>query len=213
MMLLKNERHLYASAGQWLLNTALFPLKMIVPQPLVAHVPGLTTNEDIRVGLVSLAAKGRLLDVGCGTNRLAREYRAAGGDAVGVDVYSWPGVDILVEDAARLPFEDRSFDTVSFVACINHIPNRHEVLREALRVMRDDGRLLLTNLRPTVSRVWHAWAFWDKDQHERVMKEGETWGFEPDELDAILQRSGWQTCERLPFSFGFNELWLCTPKR
>src|SRR5688500_1186773 len=92
MMSLPSERDLYPHWARWLLNAAVFPLKMVVPQPLIARVPIFTTNEDIRVGLVKLATRGRLLDVGCGLNRLAREYRAEGGDAVGVDVYPWQGV-------------------------------------------------------------------------------------------------------------------------
>ncbi len=210
MQTLQSEHYLYSGWAAWLLNAVLFPLKMAIPQPVIARIPGLTTNEDIRIGLVKLAARGRLLDIGCGPNRLAREYREAGGDAVGVDVYPWPRVDLLVEDTARLPFEDGRFDTVSFVACLNHIPNRGNVLREARRVVRDDGRLLLTNLRPFVSRVWHIWAFWDKDQHERCMESGEVWGFELEELDALLKSSGWRISERRSFSYGLNELFLCT---
>jgi SAM-dependent methyltransferase len=213
MHTLPSERHLYANPAGWLLNVALFPLKMVVPQPLVARVPGLATNEDIRVGLVAKAVRGRLLDIGCGTNRLVRQYKEAGGDGVGVDVYPWPGVDTVVEDSARLPFADSAFDTATFVACLNHIPNREAVLREARRVVADDGHLVLTNLRPFVSRIWHAWAFWDKDQHERGMKDGEIWGFEPDELVVLLSRSGWRVVERQSFSWGLNELWLCAKER
>jgi hypothetical protein len=69
----------------------------------------------------------------------------------------------------------------------------------------------LTNLRPFVSRLWHAWAFWDKDQHERGMKDGETWGFTPGELSELLSRCGWRVVERRSFSWGLNELWLCAP--
>ena len=61
---------------------------------------------------------GRLLDVGCGLNRLVREY----GNGVGVDVYDWGDVDLLVDDTSCLSFPDMSFDTITCLAALNHIP-------------------------------------------------------------------------------------------
>ena len=171
------ERPLYTSGVQYLVNQALLPLKLVVPQPLIAKVPYLATNYDIRIGVSLQAVKGKLLDIGCGTNRLVKAYRAKGGEGTGVDVYQWDGVDLLVEDTSKLPFPDASFDTITFIACINHIPNRLDVLREAHRLLTPDGRVVLTNLPPGLSRLWHAWAFWDNDQHERGMAEGEVFGF------------------------------------
>src|SRR5262249_54791920 len=124
------ERELYTSYFAYALNQALLPLKLLVPQPLVSKLPFLTTNREIRAGVVLRMVRGRLLDVGCGTNDLVRKYREFRGDGIGVDVYPWPNVDLVVEDTAKLPFPDNAFDTITFVACINHIPNRLEVLRE-----------------------------------------------------------------------------------
>jgi len=205
------ERRLYRSGAAWLLNQLLLPVKLVVPQPVIARIPGLTSNEDIRLGLVLERTRGRLLDVGCGTNQLVARYRAQGGQGVGVDVHPWHGVDHLLEDSGRLPFEAGSFDTVSFVACLNHIPNRGEALAEARRVLADAGQLLLTNLRPGPSRLWHAWAFWDRDQHERGMQEGEVWGFEPGALQDLLSAAGFELSQRTSFSWGLNELFVCRP--
>jgi ubiquinone/menaquinone biosynthesis C-methylase UbiE len=33
-------------------------------------------------------------------------------------------VDYVVENSAKLPFDDASFDTVTIIAALNHIPNR-----------------------------------------------------------------------------------------
>ena len=191
------------------LNLAIFPLKMIIPQPIVAKIPGLTSNEDIRVGMVKGNVQGRLLDIGCGTNRLAREYRAQGSHGLGVDVYDWGNVDLVVENTATLPFENASFDTISFVACFNHIPNREDVLQEAKRLLAPNGRILITNLTPIISRIWHTYAFWDADQHERGMAEGEVYGFTPQALIAILEKNGLKVAAREKFSWGLNELFVC----
>jgi hypothetical protein len=68
---------------------------------------------------------------------------------------------------------------------------------------------VITNLTPAISRLWHAWAFWDKDQHQRGMKEGEVWGFSHDELAWLLKQAEFQIVKRQRFSWGFNNLYIC----
>ncbi len=46
-----------------------------------------------RIAAVLPFLSGRVLDVGCGTNELLRAYR---GEGIGVDVYPWDGVDLVV---------------------------------------------------------------------------------------------------------------------
>jgi SAM-dependent methyltransferase len=206
------ERDLYGSFASYAFNQAVLPLKLVVPQPIISKFPFLTTNHQIRTGLVLNAVRGRLLDIGCGENHVVRQYRAKGGVGVGVDVYPWDHVDQVVEDTAKLPFADGSYDTISFVACINHIPNRAEVLREARRLLAPGGRVVLTNLTPGLSKLWHRWAFWDEDQHERGMKEGEVYGFTHEELMTLLEGAGYRLVKRQPFSWGLNTLYTFEPK-
>ena len=89
------ERPLYPSALSYAVNQIALPVKLLIPQPIIRRIPFFKTNTDIRVGIVLNAARGRLLDIGCGTNRLVMRYRAEGGDGVGVDVYPWDGVDLV----------------------------------------------------------------------------------------------------------------------
>ena len=194
-----------------MLDEALLPLKLIVPQPIIARLPYLRTNYEIRTAIALEYTKERLLDIGCGENLLASHYRDLGGDAVGVDVYPWNGVDIVVEDSSSLPFEDSSFGTVTLIACLNHIPNREQVLREAHRLLAPGGRVLLTNLTPAISRLWHSYAFWDKDQHERGMKDGEVWGFTERELIDMLSRNDLCVIQKKRFSWRLNTLYVCIP--
>lgn len=196
-----------------LVNSAVLPIKLIIPQPIIARIPLLTTNEDIRVRRAMEWMSGYALDVGCGENRLIREYRDEGGSGVGVDVYDWGPQDILVENTARLPFDDETFDTVTLMACINHIPNREEVLIELRRVLRDEGKLVLTNLTPRLSLIWHKFAFWDDDQHERGMKEGELYGLDNSYLMKILTEAGFVLERKRPFSWGLNTIYMCAKNR
>jgi SAM-dependent methyltransferase len=158
-----------------------------------------------RRAVVLRHARGRLLDVGCGDNRLVREY----GDGIGVDVYNWGDVDILIEDAGKLPFDDNSFDTVSFVACLNHIPNREEALREAYRVLRPGGLVLITMIPPLISVVWHRIVYkYDTDQSERGMKEGEVYGLTASRIVQLLRTCGFEYKRRVRFVFGLNNLYI-----
>jgi len=208
-MEIKSEKNIYKSMTAYLFNWLIFPIKMIIPQPIVKKISFLTTNEDIRIGIIKINTTGKLLDIGCGTNRLSMEYRSQGKDAVGVDVYDWGNVDLVVKDTSSLPYDDASFDTISFVACLNHIPNRADVLTEARRLLSPNGRILITNLTPFISRIWHAYAYWDADQHERGMSEGEVFGFTSKELINLLEENGLTIVARKKFSWDLNELFIC----
>lgn len=115
-----------------------------------------------------------------------------------------------MEDTANLPFEDGQFDVVTFVACLNHIPNRAQVLVEAARVLKPGGRIVFTYLSPFVSLVWHKFAFWDDDQHERGMIEGEVYGFNDEEIDALVRGANLRVAHKESFSLGLNKLVVLT---
>jgi len=195
-----------------MVNDILFPIKLLIPQPFVKSIPGLTTNEDIRFAAALSATRGRLLDIGCGPNRMARLYRAAGGDGTGVDTYPWEEVDVHIQDSTKMDFPSESFDTITFVGSFNHVVKREETLAEAKRLLRPDGRVVLTMLTPIVSLAWHKFAWWDRDQHERGMKEGEEWGFSEQELIDIFGRAGMEVDQIQKFSWGLNRLYVFRKK-
>ena len=165
-----------------------------------------------RIAAVLPHLRGRVLDVGCGTNELLERYRAeshqpGASASVGVDVYDWPGADLLVHDSSDLPYEDSSFDTVCFVASLNHIPNRREVLRECRRLIRPGGSVVVTMLPPRLSRVWHlVRSRWDADQTERGIQPGELWGMTRREVDGLLDNLGFEPRRHRRFMLGMNLL-------
>jgi ubiquinone/menaquinone biosynthesis C-methylase UbiE len=161
--------------------------------------------EAKRNSVVAKLARGRVLDVGCGSNILVRLV----GNGVGVDVYPWPGVDILIQDASMLPFKDGCFDTITFVASLNHIPNRIEALREAARVMTPDGQILVTMIGPTLSRIWHRLIKrYDMDQTERGMAPGETWGLTEEQIRRLASEAGLRVEAVVPFELGLNRVYV-----
>jgi len=97
-----------------------------------------------------IAKKGTLLDVGCGagflTNRMAKE----GFQVTGVDL-SQESLNVaerydktktakyIKADACHLPFADESFDVVTTLDFLEHVPNPADVVKECARVLKPGG--------------------------------------------------------------------------
>jgi ubiquinone/menaquinone biosynthesis C-methylase UbiE len=151
-------------------------------------------------------SRGRTLDVGCGANQFIRSY----GDGIGVDIVAWRGCDQVIEDAAHLPFDDGSFETVSFLACLNHIPNREEAMREAVRVLAPDGQVLVTMIPPRLGVFIH----WlrernDPDHRQRhIDHQHELMGMSSSEVRTILHSAGLRRVRRKPFCLATNSLFI-----
>lgn len=55
-------------------------------------------------------------------------------------------VEVLLGNAYKLPFEDQSIDTISLITVLQEIPDKHKALLEAGRVLKQDGRIAITEL-------------------------------------------------------------------
>ena len=155
-----------------------------------------------RIKAVLPHIRGRLLDIGCGTNALVKSYV---GEGIGTDVYPWSNVDLIVKNSAELPFENETFDTVTIIAALNHIPNRGEVLTESHRVLRQNGRIIITMISPKVSRMWHFLCkLWDIDQKYRRMKQGEVFGLTLEEIHCLLSESKFDILFEKKYVLGRN---------
>jgi len=93
-------------------------------------------------------ACGRTLDVGC-ADRWLESSIPKGCKYVGLDFPSTGDAMYLSQpdifaDAATLPFRDSSFDTVVLFEVLEHVKHPQNAIREASRVLRSDGKLLLT---------------------------------------------------------------------
>lgn len=163
-----------------------------------------------RVKTVLPFIHGHLLDLGCGTNRVVRSYSGRG---IGVDIYQWGDVDVILDDPTHLPFANEVFDTVTIVGALNHISERKKVLGEVYRVLRPCGRVVITMLPPQVSRVWHFLRQpWDADQMERGMKPGEVFGLTRKDVHHLLSTAQFDiVCERA-FMLGPNRVTIAKKK-
>ena len=89
--------------------------------------------------------KKAVLDVGCGRGYAEKVVVEAGGNYVGMDfVVSRRGFRLVQGDAARLPFEEASFDVVMCVDASEHFPEPEQVAKELYRVLRPGGVFFLS---------------------------------------------------------------------
>ncbi len=115
-------------------------------------------SEPHQPGLLELLAPGSgpCLDIGCGTGRNFETIRASGRSVVGLD-YSADQLrlartrtngPLMVGDATVLPFADESFETAVVMWISTDVEDFGAVLREAARVLRPGGVLVVYGVHP-----------------------------------------------------------------
>ena len=123
----------------------------------------LTADEqDVFISWLSLDSTQNLLDIACGsggpTLRIADK---TGCSVVGIDIHE-QGIEAankqkdsmgladrasfnIADGSTSLPFENETFDALICIDAINHLPNRENVFKEWIRVLKPKGRLLFTD--------------------------------------------------------------------
>jgi len=119
---------------------------------------GLSSLASERFNYVAREVQGYCLDVGCGRyNRFINKYLC--GNGKGIDVYLYEGLseDNIVKDMTHFPFDDASFDSVTFIANLNHIPRsiRDTELLEAYRCLKPSGNVIITMGNPLAEILIH----------------------------------------------------------
>lgn len=119
---------------------------------------GLTSLRAERFDYVARKIRGYCLDIGCGRRDLFIQ-QFCHGYGRGIDVYRYEGLtdEHIVRDMSRFPFDDASFDSVTFIANLNHVPRRlrDAELAEAYRCLRPGGNIIVTMGNPVAELVVH----------------------------------------------------------
>ncbi len=76
----------------------------------------------------------RILDIGCGRNKLS--------GSTGVDFLDLPGVDVVSDLNRPLPFQNGEFDVVYSNQVLEHIPNMLGLMEEIHRLLRPGGLMV-----------------------------------------------------------------------
>jgi SAM-dependent methyltransferase len=187
------------SIGKKLMDAATFPLRAF--WLFYDDKCGLSSLASERFDYVAREVSGDCLDVGCGRhNRFIRDY--VQGRGRGIDLFPYEGLtkENLVEDLGHLPFDDASFESVTFIANLNHCPRpqRDRELGEAFRVLNPGGRIIVTMGNPLAELLVHQVVrLYDKlfetnldMDGERGMEEEEEYYLTDAEIRQRLARAG-----------------------
>jgi ubiquinone/menaquinone biosynthesis C-methylase UbiE len=123
------------------------------------HVPERKVEEAI-LDTLGTQHMESVLDAGTGTGRMLELIASHVARGVGVDVSQEmlsiardrlkdvPHCQLRLADVYRLPFHEQSFDTVLFHQVLHYLDDPPAALREARRVLRPAGRLLIVDFAP-----------------------------------------------------------------
>ena len=119
-------------------------------------------EQDRFLKWLNLSPGKKVLDVACGAGGPVLRIAAITGCSVaGIDVHPQAistaralaaerglsaRAEFQVADATtQLPFADATFDAVTCIDAINHLPDRRHVIEEWARILKPGGRILFTN--------------------------------------------------------------------
>jgi SAM-dependent methyltransferase len=112
-------------------------------------------QQDWHARLIGLVPRGatQVLDLGCGTGFFLAELNQSYPRAVGLDISAdmllvsrqyVPDARLVVGDAERLPFGDRTFDAVFCKGSLHHTRRHVAFLSDCRRVLGPDGVLIMS---------------------------------------------------------------------
>jgi SAM-dependent methyltransferase len=116
---------------------------------------------------IAFVPGGRMLDVGCGNGRFLRKMAALGWTCEGLDFSETAvslcraaGLNVRRGDLSSAGLDDASFDLVTARHVIEHVPDPAGFVREAARILKPGGRLLIqTPNSAALGRPWFG-AYW-----------------------------------------------------
>ncbi len=123
------------------------------PNPLIR------VEEPVVRAMIDASPAGDALDAACGTGRHTVYLAERGHRVIGIDATvemlekaraRVPGVDLRQGDLESLPLDDASVDLAVCALALSHLPDPTKAIAELARVLRPGGRLILSDLHPTM---------------------------------------------------------------
>lgn len=137
-------------------------------------------------------------DLGCGTGQLASGLAPFVARVIAVDrsgdmlqaarrrLREHSNVDVRRGELEAVPIADEDLDAATLMLVLHHVADPATVLREAARVLKPSGRLLICDMLPH-----------DRDEYRQQM--GHVWlGFEKAHLTGLLTEAGFDAVRIVP---------------
>jgi ubiquinone/menaquinone biosynthesis C-methylase UbiE len=121
--------------------------------------PLISAEQSVVWPLLEEIPPGRALDAACGTGRHARRLTELGHDVTGVDATpemlahareAIPGGRFELGDLGELPLEDASVDVAVCALALEHVEDLGPPMAELARVVRTGGRVIVSDIHPTL---------------------------------------------------------------
>lgn len=142
----------------------------------IAVFPFFTPFGEALVEFAQIQPHERVLDVGCGAGAALAPAARVAGSATGIELSpamaeraraAAPGAEVVVGDAASLPFEDGSFDVVLCAFVVFFMPDPTAALEEWRRVLAPGGRLVISTWDGPDTR----WSSWERELRSSFVPE------------------------------------------
>ena len=138
------------------------------PNPLIR------VEEPVVRAIIDGSPAGDALDAACGTGRHTAYLRDRGHRVIGIDATPEmlekararvPEADLRRGELESLPLEDASVDLAVCALALSHLPELATSIAELARVLRPGGRLILSDLHPTMLLLGGTALFIEADGH------------------------------------------------
>jgi ubiquinone/menaquinone biosynthesis C-methylase UbiE len=173
--------------------------------------PLIQLEETVLLPLLASLPAGRALDAACGTGRVTARLAQAGHEVVGIDTTPEmlerarthvPAARFVEGRLEALPVEDASFDLVVCCLALDHCARIDEPIAELARAARPGGRVILTDIHPSMVHLGGqaayvdeagAWAFVRAHAHlhSDYLRAFAAGGLEVEELFEPPPNQGW----------------------
>jgi len=172
-------------------------------------------KRELRPVIQNIPPKSKVLELGAGGGVIVSILEEAGFEVTGVDVVpemvleaNKRGVQSVIHaDGLALPFPENSFDVVmSWGNTLGPIPgedNRHQMLKEARRVLKDDGLFFISVLnkgcsaRRVIGPKEYTFHYSSRSDKWVSSKKGFNRFYGVGELKNVLKAAGFQRFRRL----------------
>ena len=121
--------------------------------PIRSYIPAFLKKYAAYGAILNCIPKNStILDIGCGDGNVTQLYKEKG-EVYGIDISQnaldsakAKGIKTQLQDLNNLPlqFENNFFDTVVMTDVLEHIVDPFELLKEAQRILKPQGKLVIT---------------------------------------------------------------------